>query len=142
VNDGAAEASDPHQVVAALLVRDGRVLLCHRAADRRWYPDVWDLPGGHVEGAEPPFEALARELEEEVGIRIEQPGLELAQVVEPEFVMRIWLVERWVGDPVNASPVEHDDLGWFDASEASGLTLAHDDYLSLIRNTLSRRGPV
>jgi hypothetical protein len=56
--------------------------------------------------------------------------------------MRIWLVERWVGDPVNASPVEHDDLGWFDASEASWLTLAHGGYLSLIRNTLSRRGPV
>ena len=24
-----------------------RILLCHRRPDRAWYPDVWDLPGGH-----------------------------------------------------------------------------------------------
>jgi 8-oxo-dGTP diphosphatase len=128
--------------VAALLVRDGRVLLCHRAAGRRWYPDVWDLPGGHVETGESPIEALGRELKEEVGIQIEAPGPELARVVESEFVMRICLVEGWAGDPVNASPAEHDDLAWFDASEASELTLAHGNYLSLIRNTLSARRPV
>ena len=128
--------------MAALLVRDGRVLLCHRAADRRWYPDVWDLPGGHVQSGENPIEALGRELEEEVGIQIEAPGPELARVVESEFVMRIWLVEGWAGEPVNASPAEHDDLAWFDVSEASELTLAHGNYLSLIRNTLSARRPV
>ena len=38
-----------HDVVAALLVRADRVLLCHRSPDRRWFPDVWDFPGGHVE---------------------------------------------------------------------------------------------
>ena len=42
-------------LVAALLVRDGRMLLCHRSAGRRWYPDVWDFPGGHVEGGESPM---------------------------------------------------------------------------------------
>jgi 8-oxo-dGTP pyrophosphatase MutT (NUDIX family) len=127
-------------VVAALLVRDGHVLLCHRAAGRRWYPDVWDLPGGHVERGEEPVEALARELKEEVGM-IEEPGSEVARVVGPGLVLRIWQVDGWVGDPVNASPVEHDDLGWFDASEASKLPLAHDNYLNLIRNTLLELGP-
>jgi 8-oxo-dGTP diphosphatase len=137
----AANRSEADEIVAALLVRGGRVLLCHRSADRRWYPDVWDFPGGHVEDGEPPTKALARELEEELGIRIQQPGPELTRVVEPEFVLRIWLVERWSGDPVNASPAEHDDLGWFDASEASGLSLAHSGYLSLISGTLARLGP-
>ena len=127
-------------MVAALLVRDGHVLLCHRAAGRRWYPDVWDLPGGHVERGEEPVEALARELKEEVGM-IEEPGSEVARVVGPGLVLRIWQVDGWVGDPVNASPVEHDDLGWFDASEASKLPLAHDNYLNLIRNTLLELGP-
>src|SRR5215469_16567881 len=45
-----ADDSGPVRIVTAVL-RDGdRVLLCHRSAGRRWYPDVWDLPGGHVEG--------------------------------------------------------------------------------------------
>ena len=137
--DCAASSAVPHEVVAALLVRHGRVLLCHRAVGRRWYPDVWDLPGGHVESGETPIEALVRELEEELGIQIEEPGPELARVVESEFVLRIWLVERWAGNPVNASPVEHDDLAWFDADEASELRLSHRDCLSLIRKTLSAR---
>jgi 8-oxo-dGTP diphosphatase len=99
------------QIVAAVLVRDGRALLCHRSSDRKWYPDVWDLPGGHVEPGETPPKALARELEEELGILINEPGRELARVVRPEFEMWIWLIEQWVGDPINAEPEEHDDLG-------------------------------
>ena len=37
-----------HRVVCAALVRGRRVLLGHRSPGRRWYPDVWDLPGGHM----------------------------------------------------------------------------------------------
>jgi 8-oxo-dGTP diphosphatase len=133
----AAGAGETREIVAGLLVRDGRVLLCHRSAGRQWFPDVWDLPGGHVECGEPPMKALARELEEELGIRIEKPGPELRRVVEPDFALRIWLVERWVGDPVNASPAEHDDLRWFDLSEAASVPLAHTGYLSLIRDTIA-----
>jgi 8-oxo-dGTP diphosphatase len=70
----AAGNAEAPEIVAALLMRSGRVLLCHRSGDRRWYPDVWDLPGGHVEDGEPPIQALARELKEELGIRIQQPG--------------------------------------------------------------------
>lgn len=132
----AAGAGEAREIVAGLLVRDGRVLLCHRSAGRQWFPDVWDLPGGHVKRGEPPMKALARELEEELGIRIQQSGPELRRVVEPEFALRIWLVERWAGDPVNASPAEHDDLRWFDLSEASSVQLAHTGYLSLIRDTI------
>lgn len=52
---GAAAGRDPltvHHVVAGLLVRGTEVLLGHRSPGRRWYPDVWDLPGGHVEDGE------------------------------------------------------------------------------------------
>jgi 8-oxo-dGTP pyrophosphatase MutT (NUDIX family) len=134
--------AEGHEVVAALLVRDGRVLLCHRSAGRRWYPDVWDFPGGHVEGGESPVKALARELEEELGILIQEPGPELVRVVEAGIVLGIWLVERWAGDPVNAAPAEHDDLGWFDVSQVADLPLAHPGYLSLIRDTLVRLAPL
>jgi 8-oxo-dGTP pyrophosphatase MutT (NUDIX family) len=80
-------------------------------------------------------------LEEELGILIDQPGPQLGRVVEPEFALRIWLVERWDGDPVNASPAEHDDLGWFELAEVASLPLAHSGYLSLIRDTIARLGP-
>jgi 8-oxo-dGTP pyrophosphatase MutT (NUDIX family) len=92
-----------------------------------------------VEDGESPVKALARELDEELGIVLQQPGPELVRVVEPGFVLRIWLVEEWEGgDPINASPTEHDDLGWFDLSQVVDLPLAHSGYLSLIRDTLAR----
>ena len=79
----AANAGEGREVVAGLLVRDGRVLLCHRFAGRQWFPDVWDLPGGHVECGEPPINALARELEEELGIRIQHLGRSYVELSSP-----------------------------------------------------------
>lgn len=63
-----------HYVVMGLPRRNDHVLLCHRHPQRRWYPNVWDLPGGHVEPHEDPRDALERELREELGIAIARPG--------------------------------------------------------------------
>jgi 8-oxo-dGTP diphosphatase len=56
------------EVVAAILERDGRILICRRTA-RQSHPLKWEFPGGKVEAGESPEQALARELEEELGIR-------------------------------------------------------------------------
>jgi 8-oxo-dGTP pyrophosphatase MutT (NUDIX family) len=55
-----------HETVTAALVREGRVLLVHRSPNRRAYPDVWDLPGGHIETGETELAALTREMHEEL----------------------------------------------------------------------------
>ena len=57
--------------VTGALVRDGKVLLVKRAPHMRFYPDVWDLFGGHIEGDESPEGALRREAMEELGIEFE-----------------------------------------------------------------------
>jgi 8-oxo-dGTP diphosphatase len=72
--------TDEHLVAAGLLRRRGRALIVHRSPQRRWYPDAWDLPGGHVEVGEVPCLALARELEEELGITAEVAGDPFAKI--------------------------------------------------------------
>ena len=56
------------QVVAALIVKDGQVLICQRTAQQTM-PLRWEFPGGKIEPGESHEAALRRELEEELGIR-------------------------------------------------------------------------
>jgi len=128
------------RIVAALLRDGNRVLLCHRSASRRWYPDVWDLPGGHVEDGESPGAALVRELREELGVAITEPSVPPMEVLCADtFDLQIWLVDGWAGTPVNAAPDEHDAIAWFEASELTDLRLADDSYLAIFARALAGR---
>jgi 8-oxo-dGTP diphosphatase len=55
------------QVVAAILQSDGKILVGQRTPLQS-HPLKWEFPGGKVEPGESPEQALARELEEELGI--------------------------------------------------------------------------
>lgn len=55
------------QVVAALIVREEKILICQRTAEQTM-PLKWEFPGGKVEPEEGLPEALRRELDEELGI--------------------------------------------------------------------------
>src|ERR1700675_3548699 len=55
------------EVVAAVIERDGRILIGQRKPRGR-HPGKWEFPGGKVEPGEEPRAALARELREELGI--------------------------------------------------------------------------
>ena len=55
------------QVVAALIIREEKILICQRAADQAM-PLKWEFPGGKVERDEDLKDALHRELDEELGI--------------------------------------------------------------------------
>ena len=55
------------RVVAALIVKDGKILVCQRTKHQTM-PLKWEFPGGKIEEGEQPREALRRELDEELGI--------------------------------------------------------------------------
>lgn len=62
---------EPLRVAAALIVDDdGRFFFQRRSAQRRLFPNLWDVVGGHLEGDESVYEALDREVTEETGWRI------------------------------------------------------------------------
>ncbi|HWE11357.1 MAG TPA: NUDIX domain-containing protein [Solirubrobacteraceae bacterium] len=120
------------QVVAAVLVRDRRVLLCHRSAHRDWRPGTWDLPGGHVEPGEEATAALVRELREELAIVSEPPSAAPVRFAAGELDMHVWILHDWRGKTVNAAPDEHDELGWFGPGQVETLDLALAAYRDLI----------
>lgn len=56
-------------VVAAVVRREGGIMLCQRRPDAH-NPLKWEFPGGKIEPGESPEAALARELSEELDIRV------------------------------------------------------------------------
>src|SRR5215212_9502639 len=74
-------ARQPRKRVAANVIvcdDDGRLLL----VNPNYKPD-WDLPGGMAEANEPPIEAAARELHEELGLAIHIGALLAVDWIEP-----------------------------------------------------------
>ena len=75
----AAGASGPQRqillVAAGVLAKSGRVLLQQRS-DPPALAGLWEFPGGKVDPGETLEKALARELDEELAVRVEETDLE------------------------------------------------------------------
>lgn len=91
-------------VVAALIERDGRILVCQR---RRGQPHElkWEFPGGKVEAGESPEAALQRELQEELGIEAaidsEIRRYEHTYPNRPTILLIFYRVRSFRGEPQN-----------------------------------------
>jgi 8-oxo-dGTP diphosphatase len=92
------------QVVAAIIQREGRILICRRTPEQS-HPLKWEFPGGKVEDGESPAGALTRELEEELGIRGAQGGeiarYEYAYPGKRPILLIFFRVEQFEGEPSN-----------------------------------------
>jgi 8-oxo-dGTP diphosphatase len=66
------------RVVAALIWKDGKILICQRTR-HQVMPLKWEFPGGKIEEGEQPRDALRRELDEERGINA-VIGYEVARI--------------------------------------------------------------
>ena len=97
------------EVVGALLLDGDRVLLERRPAREG---GAWDTPGGKLEPGETPDQALVRELDEELGLRVDPPGAAIARfdVLEADRVVRHHVFAlRAAG----ATAREGQTLAWF-----------------------------
>ncbi|HSG89750.1 MAG TPA: NUDIX domain-containing protein [Pseudomonadales bacterium] len=115
------------RVVAALLLRDGRLLLARRGPGMD-LEGCWEFPGGKVEAGESAAAALERELEEELGIRTRS----LLHLATSDFdgaggrAIRLegWLTHLEAGEP---EVREHDALAWLLPEQVDRASLAPAD---------------
>lgn len=91
------------RVAAGVLLRaDGAVLLAQRPPGKPW-AGYWEFPGGKLEPGESSREALARELDEELGIRVRRAAAWLTQSFtypHAQVELEFFRVFAWDGDPV------------------------------------------
>jgi 8-oxo-dGTP diphosphatase len=123
---------DMLQVVAAIIERSGRVLICRRRPDQS-HPLQWEFPGGKVEPGESPAAALARELEEELGISGATGDAiaryEFAYPGKPPVGLIFYRILEFSGQPLNLIFQEmrwtpRETLGEFDFVEGDREFLA------------------
>jgi hypothetical protein len=71
-------------------------------------------------------EALVRELEEELGVKVELPTVAPSRRIDgPEFELLVWVLDAWSGEVSNHDPSEHASVAWFDVDALRKQTLAH-----------------
>jgi mutator protein MutT len=112
------------RVVAAVIERRGRLLLCRRPAGKR-HAGLWEFPGGKLLPGESIPDAARRELAEELAVEVISVGGRLFELRDPgsPFLVEFYPVEI-AGEPV---ALEHEALIWARPEDLAGLDLAPSD---------------
>ena len=115
------------RVVAALIVKDGAILVCQRTRHQPM-PLKWEFPGGKIEDGEQPRDALRRELDEELGIDA-KVGDEVARIQHDyknggSVELRFFLVQEFRGQLENRI---FRDVRWAQRAELPGYDFLEAD---------------
>lgn len=114
-----------------ILIKNEKILLMKR--QNTGYRDGdYNLPAGHIEPGELPKEAMIREAEEELGIRLSKKDLEFVHVsYRPKHdetgdrVDFFFLAEEWLGEVRNAEPHKCSEILWIDPQQLPQNMPAH-----------------
>lgn len=113
-----------------------RVFLPRRAATKKFLPNVYELPGGHIEFGESMEDGLRRELREELSISVDVGDpfaafTYLNEVKGSHSIEVIYFVtSRDPIEQITLNPDDHSTAGWFTVDELAqvyGVDKGHDD---------------
>ena len=111
--------------VVAAVIRKGSGFLLGRRPHHKRHGGMWEFPGGKVDPGETDFQAVERELEEELDLQALSVGSVLFENRDPNAPFLIRFVEVEVaGDP---TALEHSEIGWFEPEVLVDLPLAPSD---------------
>lgn len=119
---------------AAFIINEkNEMLVMKRSADDTFCPDVWECPGGRLDGDESPIEGLHREVMEEAGIEI-KPGPPLGvhhfrRDDDNQLINLIVFLCEPISTEVTISN-EHSDYKWLGTKEAR--KIVHPSFLQEI----------
>ena len=122
----------PLIVVAAVTLRDGKVMICQRRPEAH-NGLKWEFPGGKIEAGESPEAALARELREELAI--EARVGRVCDAVYYRYPDRDVLVLFYLCEIVSGEPrtVDCNDIRWVTFEALKGYDFAGADAMFVDR---------
>lgn len=111
-------------VVAAVIQRDGKLLVCQRPAHKR-HGTLWEFPGGKLEQNETLLQAAQRELYEELSLHVTAAGALLFTIKDEASGFEINFLE--VETDGNPQLHEHESMQWCSPADLLKLNLAPSD---------------
>lgn len=106
---------DTLEVVAALIWRGSKFLICQRPANKK-RALLWEFVGGKVEAGETREQALVRECQEELALKVTPRDVYMEVThVYPDVTVHLTLFNATAdGEPRN---LEHNDIRWITPSQ-------------------------
>ncbi|WP_431246973.1 (deoxy)nucleoside triphosphate pyrophosphohydrolase [Leifsonia xyli] len=124
-------------LVVAAVIRDGACILACRRAPGKDAAGRWEFPGGKVEPGESPEAALAREIAEELGVRIDVgPLLDRTVTARAEGrPIDLACYDCRLSGPAPLASTDHDELRWLPPHRLTELDWAEADRPAVRRLT-------
>lgn len=115
-------------VAAALIDATGRILVQQRPEGKHM-AGLWEFPGGKIESGESPEEALCRELDEELTVKVSPSDLKpFFFASEPldgrHLLLLLYICEEWEGEPV---ALHASGMQWLRAGQLDELAMPPAD---------------
>ena len=110
-------------VAIGVLINDTQQVLVAQRPEHADHGGLWEFPGGKVEVGENIFQALCRELKEEIGIDMvaASPLIKFTHDYDQYSVLLdTWLVDKFYGEPRGA---EGQAVRWVNFSELQQLKM-------------------
>ncbi len=126
--------STPVLVVAVALIDARCRILLQRRRIGGEHGGLWEFPGGKVEAGETLQTAVSREIEEELGVRLDPVALaplsfasdaELPPPPGQPYVILLYTCRSWQGE---AECRDGEEIRWFAVDELDGLEMPPLDY--------------
>lgn len=114
-------------VVGAIIENENREILCALRGPEMTLPNYWEFPGGKIEKGESKEEALVREIDEELGCKIEV--LQHVDDTTYEYEKVIVRLETYLSRIISGTPKisEHAEIKWVPRKELNTLNWAPAD---------------
>jgi 8-oxo-dGTP diphosphatase len=130
----------PLLVTAAIIRKNGKILIAQRLPDSRFEPNKWEFPGGKVDFGEHPKETLKRELVEELGVDV-NVGHQYAlgshvyhqNSLSRHVVILFYECELISGIP---EPLDCQDLKWVTREDLGSFTFVDGD-VDIVKQLIS-----
>lgn len=118
-----------HKAVALFIINsNNQVLLQKRSANKKLWPNLWDISaGGHVLAGEFGFQAIIREIKEELGVDIDKNditfiGSAISENIKKDIINRHFNEYYIVNKDIDISKLtlqkeEVSDVKWFEKED-------------------------